>query len=225
MAAFVPEPEAIQYLGRYGLPYPGHGLAGSAREAVELADELGYPVVLKVVSEDVVHKSEAGGVLVGLKSASEVEQGYGEILRKVGEKAAGASIQGVLVCQEAEEGLEIIVGGIKDQVFGPTVMFGLGGVFTEVLDDVAFRVAPLSRLDAAEMVEEIRGYPLLTGIRGGKPRDIQGLVQLLLTVSRLMTERPEIMELDLNPVRIYDQGLRILDVRMMREPGAGGSLK
>lgn len=209
------EPDAIQLLHAYGIPYSNHGVAHSAKEASEIADRLGYPVVLKVISCDVVHKSDVGGVALGLKNARSVRDAYGQIVRALTDHLPGAEIQGMLVCRHAPPGLEVIVGALEDALFGPTVMFGLGGVFVEVLKDVSFRVAPLERTDAEEMIREIQGYPLLEGVRGRKGCDIDALIDLLLSVSRMVIERPDISELDLNPVRVFERGLLVLDVRML----------
>jgi acyl-CoA synthetase (NDP forming) len=209
------EPQAIQLLQTYGIPYVGHGTASSADEAVEIAQQLGYPVVLKVVSPDVLHKSDAGGVALGLQTASEVRQAYERVLAAVIAHTPRAEIRGVLVCQQALPGLEVIVGALKDALFGSTVMFGLGGVFTELLQDVSFRVTPLQRHDAVEMMQEIRGFPLLAGARGRTPCDVEALADLLLTISEMLVARPDIRELDLNPVRVYDRGLAVLDVRVI----------
>ena len=213
--SFITEFEAISYLEQYNLPYPSHGLAKNEEEAARIADRLGYPVVLKVVSHDVIHKSEVGGVALGLNQAEEVKQAYENMFIHMQTILSRDQIEGALICRQAEEGTEVIVGGIQDKVFGPTLMFGLGGVFTEILDDVAFRVAPLERIDAEEMISEVKGFPLLTGARGRVNCDIEQLIQLILSVSRMITERTEIKEVDLNPVRLYERGLQVLDVRMM----------
>jgi acyl-CoA synthetase (NDP forming) len=214
---FLLEPEAIQLVEAYGIPYPSHGLARCAEEAVRIADELCYPVVLKVVSPDIVHKSDVGGVEISLLDAGSVRAAYRRILNTVSDRVSGAEIHGVLVCEQARPGWEVIVGGLRDELFGPTVMFGLGGVFVEVLKDVAFRLAPLQRRDAEEMIREIQGYPLLTGVRRQEPCDVGALVDTLMSVSRLMAEHREIVELDLNPVRLYEDGLIVLDARAMKE--------
>ncbi|NIN67187.1 MAG: acetyl-CoA synthetase, partial [Anaerolineae bacterium] len=146
---------------------------------------------------------------------SEVRQGFATIVERVTSNAPQARIEGVLICKQASSGLEVIVGALEDVTFGPTVMFGLGGIFAEVLRDVTFRVAPLTRHDGEEMVQELRGYPLLTGVRGHPPRDVGALVNLLLSVSQLVMERGNIEELDLNPVRLFEQGLLVLDARMI----------
>ena len=210
------EPEAVSLLKDYGIPYPDHAVAHNAEEAAEIAARLGYPVVLKVVSPDAPHKSDVGGVAVGLDDGSQVADAYDRIAATVREHVPGADIQGIMVSKQAPAGLEVIVGALHDKMFGPTVMFGLGGIFTEVLKDVTFRVVPLANRDAQEMVREIRGWPLLEGVRGQSGYDVEALVKLLLTVSRMVTEKPEIEELDLNPVRLFERGLMALDVRVLR---------
>jgi acyl-CoA synthetase (NDP forming) len=210
------EPEAIRILQEYGVPYPEHGLAHSAEEAVGIANRLGYPVVLKVVSGDVVHKSDLGGVVLGIENGQQIVRAYEGIVSSIAERLPGAKVEGLLVCRQAPPGLEVIVGAVHDAMFGPALMFGLGGVFAEVLRDVSFRVLPVERTDAAGMIREIQGYPLLAGTRGRAGYDIEALVELLLTISRMVLERPEIEELDLNPVRLYEQGLLALDARIMR---------
>ncbi len=211
----LPEPQAIALLNDYGIPYPEHGFAQSAVEAVLLAERIGFPVVLKVVSPDAVHKSDLGGVAMGIEDSGGVVLAYEGIIRSVRAHTADADIPGMLVCKQAPPGLEVIVGGLQDVMFGPALMFGLGGIFAEVLEDVTFRVVPIERVDAQEMLQEIRGYALLAGIRGHGGYDVEALVDLLLAVSRLMAERTEIQELDLNPVRLYEQGLMALDARIL----------
>jgi acyl-CoA synthetase (NDP forming) len=207
------EPQAVQLLSQYGIPYPEHALAQSADQAAQLAERLGFPVVLKVVSPDVVHKSDAGGVLVDLQDAKQVTQGYQQIVDAIHTRVLGARIDGVLVCRQAEPGMEVIVGALDDSVFGPTVMFGMGGIFAEVLGDVAFRLAPLDRDEARKMIREVKGHPLLAGVRGQPPRDEEALLDLLMAVSQVVVDHREIKELDLNPVRLYEEGLLVLDAR------------
>ncbi|MEW5723079.1 MAG: acetate--CoA ligase family protein [Thermodesulfobacteriota bacterium] len=218
MPGLIPEPEAVKRLAVYSIPYPEHGVAQTAEEAAALADRLGYPVVLKVVSAKAPHKSDVGGVALGLAGPAAVKAEFEALRERIRRAIPGAAIQGVLVCRQAPPGLEVIVGGVDDPVFGPTVMFGLGGIFAEVIKDVSFRIAPLERRDAEEMIGEIKGYPLLRGVRGQEPRDLAKLADLLLAVSRLMIEKPEIKELDLNPVILYPDGLLALDARMVEHP-------
>jgi acyl-CoA synthetase (NDP forming) len=213
------EPEAVRLIETYHIPYPEHGLARSSDEAVCLAEALGFPIVLKVVSQDVVHKSDVGGVVVGLEDATAVRCAYEGLLGRVQAAVPKADIQGVLVCKQAPEGLEAIVGALNDATFGPTVMFGLGGIFTEIVKDVSFRIAPLESRDAEEMIEEIQGYPLLTGARGEVAYDVSAVTEILLSVSQMIIDHPEIKELDLNPVRVYEQGLLVLDARVLQGLG------
>jgi acyl-CoA synthetase (NDP forming) len=209
------ESDAAELLKAYHIPYPDHALARNADEATRIADNLEYPVVLKIVSSEVVHKSDVGGVQANLTNAESVKKAFQQILDHILLNAPYAQTKGVLVCQQAPPGLEVIVGALKDLTFGPVIMFGLGGVFTEILKDVSFRLAPLLRKDAEDMIHEIRGYPLLTGIRGRAVCDTQALVDLLLNLSQLVMAHPEIDELDLNPVRVYERGLMALDVRLI----------
>ena len=216
--SFTLEPEAAELLLQHNIPYPQHGLAHTPEEAAQIAGVLAFPVVLKIVSRDTLHKSDVGGVMTDLDSADEVRWGFEKITRSVEAIVPGTQIEGVLVCQQAPPGIEVIVGGLDDAIFGPTVMFGMGGVFAEVLRDVTFRIVPLERRDAVEMIQEIRGYPLITGTRGKQPCDMNALEELLLNVSQLMLNQPDIEQLDLNPVRLYPSGLLALDVRVLRKP-------
>lgn len=211
---FMLEPKAIGILEQYGIPYPTHRFVQTAEEAIREAEQIGYPVVLKIVSPRIIHKSEAGGVAQGLKDAQEVHLGFEDMMARIRGGVQENEIEGVLVCRQADPGIEVIVGALEDPVFGPTLMFGLGGIFTEVLQDVSFRIVPVEPIDVEEMIQEIKGYPILTGVRGHKSRDLEALADLILAVGRLVSERPNIRELDLNPVRLYEQGLLVLDARI-----------
>ena len=216
---FVLEPDAIGLLRQYEIPYPDHGLAHSAEEARQIADRVGYPVVLKVVSPDVVHKSDAGGVAMDLEASESVPHAFRMMVHNVQAAVPGARINGALVCRQAPPGQEVIVGALDEKTFGPTVMFGLGGIYTEVLKDVSFKLVPLERRDAEEMVRETRAYSLLAGARGRTGGDVNAVVELLLSVSRMVADRPQIEELDLNPVRVFEEGLLVLDVRLLEKGG------
>lgn len=209
------EPDAISLLSTYGIPYPSYAMARDASEAAEAASRIGYPVVLKVVSPQVIHKSEAGGVAVGLDRPKQVRDAFKEMMAIVQERVPDAEILGTLVCQQAPDGFEVIIGAIKDINFGSTIMVGMGGIFTEIFNDTSFRITPASPLDIKEMLEELRGYPLLIGTRGRPGYDLGALTNLLLAVSRMVTERPDIVEMDLNPVRLYQNGALVLDARII----------
>ena len=211
----LPEPAAAELLASCGIPYVEHGVADSADAAAEVAGRIGYPVVLKVVSADVVHKTEAGGVLVGLKDERALRQGYDELLRRVQASCPDARIDGVLVCRQVAARRELIVGAIYDATFGPTVMVGLGGVFAEALSDVVFRPDPLRRQDALDMLQELQGARLLTGFRGERPVDLDEVAGMLVNIGDLLVSHPEISEIDLNPVVASAEGCVALDARII----------
>ncbi|MDR0492586.1 MAG: acetate--CoA ligase family protein [Nitrososphaerota archaeon] len=211
------EPEAKTICAEYGISVNKFSLATSEKEAVEQAEKIGYPIVLKIVSQDIIHKSDAGGVKVNLKTAAEVEVAYKTILENAKKYKADAKIDGIIVQEMAPQGTEVIVGAVKDPQFGPTVMFGLGGIFVELLKDVNFRVAPLTIVDAKEMITQLKAFPLLNGYRGSEPRDIDALAQILCEVSKLILDNPEIKELDLNPVMAYPKGAKTVDARIILE--------
>lgn len=209
------EPESKEVVGAYGMPVTKFKVAKSVEEAVKFSSEIGYPVVMKIVSPDVLHKSDAGAVKVNLKNGNEVRAAFAEISENVKRFKSNAKVVGYIVEQLAPPGNEVIVGMAKDPQFGPALMFGLGGIFVEVLKDVSFRIAPLTEYDAREMIQEIKGYPVLTGIRGQKPADVNSLVDIILKVSKLVTEHAEIEQLDLNPIFVYEKGARIVDARII----------
>ncbi|WXG43172.1 MAG: acetate--CoA ligase family protein [Promethearchaeati archaeon SRVP18_Atabeyarchaeia-1] len=212
---FLLEPESKEVVGAYGMPVTKFKVAKSVEEAVKFSSEIGYPVVMKIVSPDVLHKSDAGAVKVNLKNGNEVRAAFAEISENVKRFKSNAKVVGYIVEQLAPPGNEVIVGMAKDPQFGPALMFGLGGIFVEVLKDVSFRIAPLTEYDAREMIQEIKGYPVLTGIRGQKPADVNSLVDIILKVSKLVTEHAEIEQLDLNPIFVYEKGARIVDARII----------
>ncbi len=213
--SFLLETEAVEYLKRFHIAYPEHGLARTPDEAAALAAKMGFPVVLKIVSPQVVHKSEAGGVAVGLDSAEAVRDAAARIIDTVRTKVPEAQIEGLLVCAQARPGgVEVIVGGLSDAIFGPAVMVGLGGIFTEILKDVAFRVHPLTEEEALAMLAELKGFPILAGARGRAAADLDGLAKLVVSVARLMNDCPEVAELDLNPVLVYPDQVLPVDARI-----------
>lgn len=211
------ETEAKIVCKEYGIPVTRFELAESEEQAAKFADTIGYPVVEKIVSPDIIHKSDVGGVMVNLKNAKEARDAYEQILSNVKKHDAKARIVGILVQEMAPASTEVIVGSIKDPQFGPAVMFGLGGVFVEVLKDVTFRIAPITEEDAYEMIEGVKAYPLLKGYRGSPPADMKAIVEILLATSRLVMEHDEIKELDLNPIMVYEKGAKTVDARIILE--------
>ena len=207
------EPEGWSFLHGLGFPFPAYRYCRSASEAASAAVSLSPPVVMKVVSPEVLHKSDRGGVMLGLQDAAAVQRAFTGMQVRF----AGASFRGVLVAEQVAGGLEAIVGLKRDPVFGPVVLAGLGGVWTELLRDVAVRLAPVGQAEALEMLEGLKSAPLLAGCRGAPPRDRRALAGLIARVSLLAVEYPEIAELDLNPVLVLPegQGVRIADVRIM----------
>ena len=190
-------------------------LALSREEASSISKQFGFPVVLKIASPDIVHKSDAGGVKLGLKTTKQVGKAYDDILQTIRQRHPQAMIQGVSVQKMARPGVEVIIGMSKDAQFGPVLMFGLGGILVEVLKDVSFRIVPLTKRDAGEMIREIKGYPLLEGYRGQEPVDVSNLEELLLKVSDFVEQNPEVKELDLNPVFAYSDGAVAVDARLI----------
>ena len=199
----------------YGIPLPGEAVAGSANEAARLAEQIGYPVVMKIVSPDILHKTEAGGVVVGVRNAAEAEAAYESILDKARQYSPNASIEGVLVQAMLSGGTEVIVGALTDPSFGKVVVFGLGGVLVEVLKDVTFRLAPASQAEALSMIDGIAAAEILRGIRGGDPVNRKALAAIIVAVSQLVTDFPEITELDLNPVFARKDDAIAADVRVL----------
>jgi acyl-CoA synthetase (NDP forming) len=211
------EIEAKELLGRAGISVNDTRLAKSRQEAISVSRQIGFPVVLKIASPDIVHKSDAGGVKLDLKTSKQVGKAYDDVLEAAGRKHPGAVIQGVSVQKMARPGVEVIIGMSKDAQFGPVLMFGLGGILVEVLKDVSFRVVPLTRRDAREMIREIKGYPLLEGYRGREPVGVSGLEEMLLKVSAFIEQNPGVRELDLNPVLAYSDGAVAVDARIVME--------
>jgi acetyltransferase len=213
------EVEALKVFRAYGVPTIPYRVAHSLEEALEAAKELGYPVVVKLLSPDVVHKTDTGGVRVDLRSAAEVADAYRSILQSVREHHPEARMKGVLVESYLKGGREVIVGMSTDPRFGPILMFGLGGVYVEALKDVAFRVQPVTRLDAEEMIRSIRSFPLLEGVRGEPGADLGTLVEVVQRISQLVGDHDRILELDINPFLSFTDGGVAVDARVTIAPG------
>lgn len=223
-SGFLLEPECYELIAGEGVPVPPYTLVKTSGEAVQKAEEYGYPVVLKVVSHQVVHKSEAGGVQLNLANSAAVIEAFDSIVHNVKIQQPDASIEGMLVMPQFQGGIELIVGGLRDTQFGPAVMFGLGGIFVELFKDVTFRVAPFSLEEAQAMIREVKGYAILSGYRGKPPLDIDALAQLLSQVSQVMTNHDRIEELDLNPVFLFSKGLVVADARIRKSERKEGSV-
>ncbi|MFH0974918.1 MAG: acetate--CoA ligase family protein [Spirochaetota bacterium] len=213
--SYLMEHESKEILENIGVSTTGYLLARSEKEAASISKEIGFPVVLKIASLDVVHKTDAGGVKLNVTGQANVRATYNEMCKKFKKQ----HIEGISVQQMARPGVEAIIGVVRDPNFGPVIMFGLGGVFVEVLRDVSFRILPITEKDAAEMIEEIRGAAILKGHRGQAAVDLDSLRKLLMKVSMFVAENPEISELDLNPLFLYSDGYTVVDARMfVREP-------
>jgi len=211
------EIESKEIFKAYGIPVVDGQLARTKEEAVTAAEKIGFPVVLKIVSPDITHKSDAKCVILGLANSGEVKSGFDKVIANANKFKRDAEIHGVLVQRMAPQGKEVIVGMSKDAQFGPALMFGLGGVMVEIAGDVSLRVAPIERKDAFEMIREIRGYPILEGARGGERADLDALVEILLSASRLAMDWQEIKEFDINPIFAYTKGALSVDARIILE--------
>jgi acyl-CoA synthetase (NDP forming) len=211
------EVESKQLVAEAGIPVVETKLAKTKAEAISISKKMRFPVVLKIVSPDIIHKSDIGGVKLGLANATQVGKAYTEIMAAAKKANKKADIQGISVQKMARTGVEVIMGMSKDAQFGPVLMFGLGGVFVEVLKDVAFRIVPLNRRDASQMIREIKGYPLLEGYRGQEPANITALEDLLLKLSDFVDKNPKIKEMDLNPIFAYKDSALAVDARVILE--------
>ena len=212
---FLYEHEAKKLFALYDMPVTRIHVAETEDEAVEAAENIGYPIVLKIVSPQILHKSDAGGVIVGIEDEQGIREGFNKIIQNAKKYKANAEITGILVQEMAPKGTEIIVGSTTDPTFGPTLMFGLGGIFVEILKDVSFRVAPITKVDAAEMIEEIKAVKILEGARGMPPCHKPTLAEILYKTSNMLMDCPEIKELDMNPILAYPDSARIVDARII----------
>jgi len=215
----LPPHEALSLVAAKGLDCAAFALADSQNMASDIAQEQGFPVALKISSPDIVHKSDAGGVQLNLNTPAEVEKAYDEMLTKVQKSFPQAQIDGVLINKMAPPGQEVIIGMNRDPQFGPIILFGLGGVLVEIFRDVALRHPPLTREDAFEMIQDIKGYPVLAGYRGQPSVDMNALADCLVAVAQLAEENPKIVEIDLNPVFAYPQSALVADARIIMQEG------
>ena len=211
------EIEAKDILRAGGIPVVETVLAKSKEESQMLASNLGFPVVLKVCSPHIVHKTDMGGVFLDLNNVEEVGNAYEKILKTVIAQYPGADIKEVAVQKMVSEGVEVVVGMSRDPQFGPLIMFGLGGIFVEIMKDVSFRVVPLSEADAWEMISEIKGKALLEGVRGTSPVNKEALIDIIIKLSNLVEENPEMKELDINPLFVNSKDAIVADARIILE--------
>jgi len=209
------EVEAYEVLSKYGIPIPKYSVASTEEEALKIAKRLGFPLVMKIVSPDIMHKTDIGGVKINILNNEQAIEAYQDIIQQVNKNRPKAKISGVLIYKQAPEGIGVIVGMIRDPQFGPTVMFGIGGIFIEILKDVTFRVCPVERADIEEMLTEIQGIKMLQGYRGQPRCDVNSIITIILQISRLALDYPVIKEIDLNPIIVYEKGAVVVDAKML----------
>ncbi|MFQ5737189.1 MAG: acetate--CoA ligase family protein [Thermodesulfobacteriota bacterium] len=207
------EPEAKEILRACGIPVPRFKVVKDVTGAIEAASEIGYPVVLKLVSADIAHKSDVGGVAMGIKDDSEIEERWSRMILGVAMETPTAMIEGFLIEEMVPRGVEVITGVIKDEQFGPVAMFGTGGVSVELMKDVSFRLSPIDEAGALEMMGEVKGWPLLRGFRGDTPRDVSAVADIIVKLTRVVEETDGLTELEINPLVVYEKGVMAVDAR------------
>lgn len=208
------EAESYSLLSEYGIPVPTYSVVSSEEEAVKIAKRIGFPLVMKIVSPDIMHKTDIGGIKMNIINSPQVRESYKNIICNVRKNKPEARINGMLLYKQAPKGVEVIVGMIRDPQFGPTVMFGLGGIFIEILKDVAFRVCPVERTDIEEMLTEIEGIKMLQGYRGQPRRDVNAIIDIIIEISRLALDYPVVKGIDLNPILVYEKGALAVDAKV-----------
>jgi acetyl-CoA synthetase (ADP-forming) len=215
-------PESQQICKLHHIPTPVSHVVQNVDEAVAKGKLIEFPVVLKIISPQILHKSDVGGVILGIEGEAALKEAYPKLIAEVRKNNPKAEVLGVLIEKMMPPSTEVIVGGIRDSQFGPSIMFGMGGIFTEVYKDVAFRVAPVDKIDALNLIHELRGSKILEGIRGQPPADIDALVDVLIDVSSLMLQHSAVSQLDLNPVIAYPDGVCAVDTRIVPAKNDGG---
>jgi len=201
--------ESKNLLSRYKIPYGQGNIIKSKRDAFGFAKQVGYPVVLKIYSSDILHKTDIGGVILDIRDKESLSRAWGKISKVAKNKKAD------ILIQKQEQGIKLIIGAKKDPVFGPVVMFGLGGIFAEVLKDISFRLAPITKMEAREMIKEIKGYKILKGYRGQKPVNLLKLEEILLSLSDLISKENKIKEVDLNPIMADSKKVVVVDAKIL----------
>ena len=209
------EPECKAIVSGCGIPIPRSVLIKNKKEFKTKAKKLTPPYVLKVVSRDILHKSEAGGVVTDVKNIKELNNAWTTMVKNISHKVPTAKIDGFLLEEMSPRGVEVIIGGLRDPQFGPVVMFGTGGISVELMKDVSYRIAPLDKKEALEMIREVKGYPLMTGLRGSKPADIDSLSETIIKLSEILIEIEDIKEIEINPLIVYEKGVAAVDVKVI----------
>lgn len=217
------EAEGYDFLKKYDVPVPEYRIVKSADDAADSAAEIGFPVVMKIVSPQIIHKSDAGGVIVGVSSAEEASRAYDKIISNISSANPDAEIEGVIVEEMAEPGVELIIGGKTDPSFGKTITFGIGGTLVEFLKDVSLRILPLTEEEVRKMVREINSYKLISGYRGSTPKDEDGLIKIIMNVCRAFEETEDLKEFDINPLRLYEKGACAVDTAFIFSDEHNGS--
>ncbi len=207
--------ESLDIVKLSGIDIPGHVLVKTPGEAVRASTEIGFPLVMKIASSEAIHKSEIGGVVLGIQVVEEVEENYNKIMRDLKRDMPDTQISGILLQKQIPEATHLIVGGIHDEQFGPVVMFGMGGVLVELFKDVSFRIAPVTEVEALEMIQEIKAYPALSGYRGSKMLDINIIVKTIFIVSELISNISIIKEVELNPLLAYEKNVVAVDAKVI----------
>lgn len=207
------EPVAKEILRLSAIPVPRFSVISEMDDAVLTASRLGFPVALKIVSPDIVHKSEANGVAIGIKDIAELEERLSCMILNVADHNPMASIEGFLIEEMAPKGVEVIVGAVRDEQFGTVLMFGAGGVAVELMKDVSFRLGPVEREDALGMISEVKGFPLLTGYRGDSVKDVEAIADVIVKLSMIMEEADGLKEIEINPLMVFDRGALAVDAR------------
>ena len=207
------EPEAKEILRLASINVPRFHVVKDVAGAVEMAEKIGYPLVLKIISPDITHKSDICGVALGLQNSRDIEEKWSTMILNIADEMPTAMIEGFLVEEMVPRGVEVIVGAIKDEQFGPVVMFGVGGVAVELMKDVSFRLGPVDRNEAIEMIGEVKGFPLLTGFRGDTIKDLDTVAETIVTLSKIIEEIDGLKEFEINPLMVYEHGVVAVDAR------------
>ncbi len=207
--------ESLDIVKLAGIEIPDHVLVKSPGEALEASVEIGFPLVMKIASTEAIHKSEAGGVILGIHDVQEVEENYNKIMTDPSIEIPGSQISGILLQKQIPESTHLIVGGLYDEQFGPVVMFGMGGILVELFKDVSFRIAPVTESEALEMIREIKSFPALSGYRGSRSLDIEQITKSVIIISDLISNISTIKEVELNPLLAYEKNVMAVDAKVI----------